>query len=75
MRIHFIKGKASEAIRKLNGSSTPLAKVLREDQEFEVPVEQVQVGEIVVVRPGERISVEGIVIEGCSSGGSTDCNW
>lgn len=61
------KGKASEAIRKLMGLQPRVARVVRDDLEVEVPVEQVKVGDTVVVRPGERIPVDGEVVEGYSS--------
>jgi len=61
------KGKASEAIRKLMGLQPRVARVVRDDTEVEVPVEQVKVGDTVVVRPGERIPVDGEVVEGYSS--------
>ncbi len=61
------RGKTSEAIKKLIGLQAKTARVLCEGQEVEIPVEQVQVGDIVVVRPGEKIPVDGEVIEGYSS--------
>jgi len=61
------KGKASEAIRKLMGLQPRTARVVREGSELEIPIEQVRVGDTVVVRPGERIPVDGEVIEGYSS--------
>jgi len=64
---HIVKGRASDAIRKLMDLQPRLAKVLRDGVEREVPVEEVQVGDIIVVRPGERIPVDGIVVEGYSS--------
>ncbi|KXG77427.1 Copper-exporting P-type ATPase A [Fervidicola ferrireducens] len=61
------KGKTSEAIRKLLGLQAKTARVIRNGEEIEVPVEQVEVGDIVVVRPGEKIPVDGVIIEGYSS--------
>jgi Cu+-exporting ATPase len=61
------KGKASEAVRKLMELQPSLARVIRNGVEVEVPVEQVQVGDIVVVKPGEKISVDGTVIGGHST--------
>lgn len=61
------KGKASHAIRKLIGLQAKAARVLRDGQEQEVPLAQVVVGDIVVVRPGEKIPVDGIVREGSST--------
>jgi Cu+-exporting ATPase len=61
------KGRASEAIKKLAGLQPRLARVLREDAEVDIPVEEVRVGDLVIVRPGERIPVDGLVEEGRSS--------
>ncbi|MFQ5711750.1 MAG: heavy metal translocating P-type ATPase [Candidatus Geothermarchaeales archaeon] len=61
------KGKASEAIRKLMDLQPRLATVVRDGEEVEIPVEQVEVGDVVVVRPGEKMPVDGTVIEGHSS--------
>ena len=61
------KGKTSEAIRKLMSLGAKKARVLRDGQEVEVSVDEVRVGDIVVVRPGEKIPVDGVVIEGQSS--------
>ncbi len=61
------KGKASEAIRKLMDLQPRLATVVRDGGEVEVPVEQVEVGDVVVVRPGEKVPVDGAVLEGHSS--------
>jgi Cu+-exporting ATPase len=61
------KGRASEAIKKLAGLQPRLARVLREEGEVDIPVEEVRVGDLVVVRPGERIPVDGVVEEGRSS--------
>jgi Cu+-exporting ATPase len=61
------KGKTSEALKKLIGLQAKTAKVIRNGEEQEIPVEEVQVGDIVVVRPGEKIPVDGIVTEGYSA--------
>jgi Cu+-exporting ATPase len=61
------RGKASEAIRRLMDLQPPAARVLREGGEVEVPVEEVRTGDIVVVRPGERIAVDGKVTVGESA--------
>ncbi len=61
------KGRTSEAMRRLIGLQAKTAKVEREGEEIEVPIEEVVAGDVVVVRPGERIPVDGIVIEGFSS--------
>ncbi len=60
------KGRTSEAIRKLMGLQAKIARVIRNGEEQEIPVEDVQVGDIVVVRPGEKIPVDGTVTEGYS---------
>jgi len=60
------KGRTSAAIRKLMGLRAKTARVVRDNEEMEIPVEDVQVGDIVVVRPGEKIPVDGIVIDGYS---------
>ncbi len=61
------KGNTSQAIRKLLSLRAKTARVLRSDQEHEVSIEDVRPGDIVIVRPGERIPVDGVVIEGRSS--------
>lgn len=61
------KGKTTSAISSLLQLSPKTATVVRDGQEIEVPVEQVQKGEIFVVRPGENIPVDGIVLEGSSA--------
>jgi Cu+-exporting ATPase len=61
------RGRTSEAIRKLMKLSPQTARVLRNGKEVEIPAEEVQVGDIVLVRPGERIPVDGMVVEGYSS--------
>jgi Cu+-exporting ATPase len=61
------KGQTSEAIRKLMGLQPKTASVMRDGQEMDVPIEDVGPGDIIVVRPGESIAVDGVVIEGSSS--------
>jgi P-type Cu+ transporter len=61
------KEKASNAVRKLLDLQPRMARIIRNGKEEEVPVEQVQEGDIFVVRPGESIPTDGIVIEGSSS--------
>ncbi len=61
------KGKTSEAIKKLVGLQAKTARVLRGSEELDIPVEEVIVGDHVVVRPGEKVPVDGIVREGGSS--------
>jgi len=61
------RGKASDAIRKLMDLQPTTASVLRGGTEVEIPVEHVTVNEIVIVRPGEKIPIDGIVMSGQSS--------
>ena len=61
------KGRTSEAIRKIMGLQAKTARVIRNGEEQEIPIEDVQVGDTVVVRPGEKIPVDGIVTEGYSA--------
>ncbi len=62
------KEKASDAVRKLLDLQPRMTKVMREGgEEVEIPVEQVREGEVMIIRPGERIPTDGIVIEGSSS--------
>jgi P-type Cu+ transporter len=61
------KGQANEAIKKLIGLQARTAHVLRDGQELELPIEQVQVGWELLVRPGEKIPVDGEVLSGHSS--------
>lgn len=61
------KGRTSEAIKKLMELQAKTARVIRNGVEKEIPVEDVEVGDIVVVRPGEKIPVDGTVIEGHST--------
>ncbi len=61
------RGRTSEAIKKLIGLQAKTARVVRDGQEVDIPVEEVLVGDIVVVRPGEKVPVDGVVREGTSS--------
>ena len=61
------KGRTSAAIRKLMGLRAKTARVIRDGNEIEIPVEDVQVGDIVFVRPGEKIPVDGVVTDGYSA--------
>ena len=61
------KGKTSDAIRRLMGLRPRTARVVGEDGEREVAIDQVRVDDVLIVRPGETIPVDGIVIEGKSS--------
>jgi Cu+-exporting ATPase len=59
--------RASEAISRLMALAPPTARVRRDGEELEIPLAQVRVGDLVVVRPGEKIAVDGVVIEGQSA--------
>jgi Cu+-exporting ATPase len=61
------KGQTNEAIKKLMGLQAHTAHIIRDGKEVELPVEQVRVGDEVIVRPGEKIPVDGIVLSGSSS--------
>lgn len=61
------KGKTSEAIKRLIGLKPKFALVVRNGKERKIDIEQVLVGDIVIVRPGEKIPVDGVVVEGNSS--------
>ncbi|MDH4067439.1 MAG: heavy metal translocating P-type ATPase, partial [Dehalococcoidia bacterium] len=61
------RGQTSEALKKLIGMQPKTALVLREGEQREVPIEDVRVGDLVLVRPGGRIPVDGVVREGYSS--------
>lgn len=61
------RGRTSEAIRKLIGLQAKTSRVLVAGEEREVPIEEVAVGDIVVVRPGEKIPVDGEILEGSSA--------
>jgi Cu+-exporting ATPase len=61
------KGRSSEAIRKLLELGAKEARVLRDGREVLVPVDQLQVGDLFVVRPGEKIATDGVVVEGESA--------
>src|SRR5512141_891634 len=61
------KGRTSEAIKKMMGLRAKTARVVRAGLETEVPVDDVRVGDVVLVKPGETIPVDGVVVEGRSS--------
>ena len=61
------KGKTGEAIKKLMGLSPKTAIIVKNDKEIEIPIEEVEVGDIIVVKPGSKIPVDGTVIEGHTS--------
>jgi Cu+-exporting ATPase len=60
------KGRTSQAIRRLLGLQPPTATMIRDSAEVQIPVEAVQVGDILLVRPGERLPVDGSVVQGSS---------
>ncbi|NQV09234.1 heavy metal translocating P-type ATPase [Candidatus Woesearchaeota archaeon] len=62
-----VKGKTSEAIKKLMGLQPKIAIVIRNNKEQEISISEVVVGDIVVVKPGQKIPVDGVIIEGHSS--------
>ena len=61
------KGRTSEAIKRLMGLQSKTARVVRDGEETDVPLDEVRIGDRVVVRPGEKIPVDGIVREGASA--------
>ena len=61
------KDQTGAAIKKLMGLQAKTARVVRNGEEVDIPIEQVVVGDVVIVRPGERIPVDGIIIEGNSA--------
>lgn len=61
------KGRTSEAIKKLMGLTPKTATVLRDGEELEIAIDRLQVGDVIVVRPGERVPVDAVVIEGRSA--------
>ena len=68
------KGRTSEAIKKLMGLQAKTARVLQDGAEIEIPVDEVRTGMIVVVRPGEKIPVDGVVIDGRSAVDEVDAD-
>ncbi|MDR7484096.1 MAG: heavy metal translocating P-type ATPase [Armatimonadota bacterium] len=61
------KGRTSDAIRRLMGLQAKTARVIRDGAEVDIPVEDVAPGDVVLVRPGEKIPVDGVVLEGHST--------
>ena len=61
------KGKTSEAIKALMGLQPKEATIIRDGEEVKIPIEEVEVGHVVVVKPGEKIPVDGVVIDGHTS--------
>lgn len=61
------KGQSSMAIKKLLGLQAKTARVVRDGQEMDIPVEEVLIGEVIQVRPGEKVPVDGVIVEGSST--------
>ena len=61
------KGRTSEAIKQLIGLQAKTARVVRNSQELDIPIAEVVKGDVVLVRPGEKIPVDGVVVDGRSS--------
>ncbi|MCJ7623372.1 MAG: heavy metal translocating P-type ATPase, partial [Anaerolineaceae bacterium] len=61
------KGRTSDAIKKLMGLQAKTARIIRDGIEAEIPIDDVRTGDLVIVRPGEKIAVDGVVVEGRSS--------
>ncbi len=64
---NIAKGETSEAIRKLIGLQAKTARVIRQEKELDIPIEEVILGDIILVRPGGKIPVDGVIIEGSST--------
>lgn len=58
------KGQTSEAIKKLLGLQAKTARVIRDGKELEIPVDQIVVGDILIVKPGEKVPVDGVITKG-----------
>lgn len=61
------KGKTSEAIKKLMGLQPKTARVIRDDTEIDITIDDLLIGDIIIVRPGEKVPVDGIIVEGASA--------
>jgi Cu+-exporting ATPase len=61
------KGRTSEALTRLIGLQAKQARVIRDGRETDIPIEEVRVGDVVIVRPGEKVPVDGVILEGHSS--------
>lgn len=61
------KGRTSEAIQKLMGLAAKMARVVRNGETLDIPVDQVVKGDVVLVRPGEKIPVDGVILKGSSA--------
>ena len=60
-------GRTSEAIRRLIGLQAKTARIIRGGREMDVPIEEVVTGDVIVVRPGEKIPVDGVIVDGASA--------
>ncbi|MHA1805726.1 MAG: heavy metal translocating P-type ATPase, partial [Promethearchaeota archaeon] len=61
---HKTKGQASDAIKKLIGLQPKTATLLKDSKEIEIPIEEIEIGDVLIVRPGEKIPVDGKIIKG-----------
>jgi Cu+-exporting ATPase len=61
------KGRTSEAIKKLLNLQAKTARIMRDGKEIDIPVDEVAVGDLVLVRPGEKLAVDGVIVEGRTS--------
>ena len=61
------RGRTSEAIEKLIGLAPKTARVIRDEVEVEIPIDEVVVGDVVVVRPGAKVPVDGVIVEGAAA--------
>lgn len=61
---HKTKGQTSEAIKKLIGLQPKTAMLVKDGEEVEIPIEEIEIGDIIVVRPGEKIPVDGKIVKG-----------
>lgn len=64
---HQAKAKTSDAIKRLMGLQAKTARVVRGEQTVDVPIEEVVAGDIILVRPGEKVPVDGVILEGASA--------
>ncbi len=64
---HKTKGKASSILRKMLELQPKIARIRKDDQEIDIPIELIKIGDIIIVRPGEKIPVDCIVVEGFSA--------
>ena len=70
-----MRKNTSQAVEKLLDLQAKTAEVLRDDVYVQIPLEQVKVGDLIRVRPGEKIAVDGIVLEGETSIDESMGNW